>query len=163
MRRRAEPPRLSEGGLGPAHASWLRRHGQVLDRHSGLLPPIPELERVERRLPASDGTGLRQRPELVLRAVAQTSGHPQADRHLALRRDGKGHRTRHPANPQWSALPPADRNRHHGCAGGQLRVEPVELTSAQGRFTIAAAAEPQSVVLDPNTWLLVESADFVRQ
>ncbi len=48
-------------------------------------------------------------------------------------------------------------------AGGQLRVEPVELTSSQGRFTIAAAAEPQSVVLDPNTWLLVESADFVRQ
>ena len=48
-------------------------------------------------------------------------------------------------------------------AGGQIKVEPIELTGAQGRFTIKAAAEPQAVVLDPNTWLLAESADLVKQ
>jgi hypothetical protein len=47
--------------------------------------------------------------------------------------------------------------------GGQLTVEPIELTGAQGRFTLKAAAEPQAVVLDPNTWLLAESADLVKQ
>ena len=46
---------------------------------------------------------------------------------------------------------------------GQFRIEPVELTLVQGHFTIKAAAEPQSVVIDPNTWLLVESADLARQ
>jgi aminopeptidase N len=47
--------------------------------------------------------------------------------------------------------------------GGQARVQPVELTAAQGHFKIPADAEPQTVVLDPNTWLLVESIDLVRQ
>jgi aminopeptidase N len=48
-------------------------------------------------------------------------------------------------------------------AANQIRVEPVELTTAQGHFKIASQTEPQAVVLDPNTWLLVESAVLVRQ
>ncbi len=47
--------------------------------------------------------------------------------------------------------------------GNQIRVEPVELTAAQGHFQIKAGAEPHAVVLDPNTWLLVESAELVKQ
>ena len=39
----------------------------------------------------------------------------------------------------------------------------VELTGAASQFTIPAAAEPATVVLDPNTWVLVESAEFVRK
>jgi aminopeptidase N len=47
--------------------------------------------------------------------------------------------------------------------GSQMRVESIELAGAEGRFTINAAGEPQAVVLDPNTWLLAESADLVKQ
>jgi aminopeptidase N len=41
-------------------------------------------------------------------------------------------------------------------AGEQARVERVELNDRRGTFTLAADAEPVSVVLDPNTWLLHE-------
>ena len=39
----------------------------------------------------------------------------------------------------------------------------IELTGATGRFTIPSDAEPESVSLDPNTWLLVESVEFQRR
>lgn len=48
-------------------------------------------------------------------------------------------------------------------AAGQTRVERAELTSATGQLTFAADAEPSSVVLDPNTWLLLESAELVKK
>jgi aminopeptidase N len=52
-----------------------------------------------------------------------------------------------------------------GIAGpaGQTRVEHVEITATTARFTVAADAEPASVTLDPNTWLLLETVDFVKR
>jgi aminopeptidase N len=46
--------------------------------------------------------------------------------------------------------------------GAPIRVERIELTEAAGRFTIPAGAEPASVVLDPNTWVLLAKKDLVR-
>jgi aminopeptidase N len=48
-------------------------------------------------------------------------------------------------------------------AGGQPAIHRIELTGARGRFTIAAAAEPESVTVDPDSWVLVESARMVRR
>jgi aminopeptidase N len=48
-------------------------------------------------------------------------------------------------------------------AGGTAVVHRIELGAATGRFTIASSGEPESVTLDPNTWLLLESAELVRQ
>jgi aminopeptidase N len=47
--------------------------------------------------------------------------------------------------------------------GGQPIVQAVELTSAQGHFKVPVDVEPQAIVLDPNSWLLVESAELVRR
>jgi aminopeptidase N len=43
------------------------------------------------------------------------------------------------------------------------RVEKVELSAATGQFQIAAAEEPSSVTLDPNTWMLMQVAEFARR
>jgi aminopeptidase N len=43
------------------------------------------------------------------------------------------------------------------------RIERFELTGRDGRFTFAANAEPSAVVLDPNTWVLMEPPQFVRK
>jgi aminopeptidase N len=43
------------------------------------------------------------------------------------------------------------------------RIERIELTGRDGRFTLAADAEPASVVLDPNTWVLMEPPQFARK
>ena len=48
-------------------------------------------------------------------------------------------------------------------AGGDLRIERVELTGERGRFTISADREPSAIVLDPNTWTLMEAPAFVRK
>ena len=48
-------------------------------------------------------------------------------------------------------------------AGGQPVIHRVELTGASGRFTLPADAEPAAVSLDPNTWVLLESADIARK
>jgi aminopeptidase N len=48
-------------------------------------------------------------------------------------------------------------------ATGPRRIERIELTGKQGRFTIAAAAEPSAVVLDPDTWVLAETVDFAKK
>jgi len=40
------------------------------------------------------------------------------------------------------------------------RIERVELTGREGRFTFAADTEPSDVVLDPNTWVLMETPVF---
>ena len=45
---------------------------------------------------------------------------------------------------------------------GQPRIERLELTGSSGRFTFAAEAEPASVTLDPNTWVLMQS-EFVKR
>ena len=44
---------------------------------------------------------------------------------------------------------------------GQTRVERVELREPSQRFTVAVDREPQTVVLDPNTWTLMATPDFV--
>jgi aminopeptidase N len=44
-----------------------------------------------------------------------------------------------------------------------VRIERGELTAAQGRFTFASAAEPSDVVVDPNTWMLIELSEFQKK
>jgi aminopeptidase N len=46
---------------------------------------------------------------------------------------------------------------------GAPRVEKVELIAKSGRFTFAADAEPADVVLDPETWLLMEPPAFTKR
>lgn len=48
-------------------------------------------------------------------------------------------------------------------ATGQPRLERFELTGKTGTFVFAADAEPSSVSLDPNTWVLVQATEFVRR
>jgi len=43
------------------------------------------------------------------------------------------------------------------------RVERVELAGRDGRFTIGVSGEPSAVVLDPNTWVLMEPPQFARK
>ena len=47
--------------------------------------------------------------------------------------------------------------------GGRAQTERIELTEGTGRFTLAVAEEPASVTLDPNTWVLMQVAEFVRR
>ena len=49
-----------------------------------------------------------------------------------------------------------------GAATGQPRIERLELTGTSGRFRFPAEAEPVSVTLDPNTWVLMQ-ADFGKR
>ncbi len=44
-----------------------------------------------------------------------------------------------------------------------MRIERVELSQATGQFTIPADAEPSAVVLDPNTWVLMETPEFAKR
>jgi aminopeptidase N len=46
---------------------------------------------------------------------------------------------------------------------GEPRIERVELTQATGRFTFAADAEPVAVTVDPNTWVLLQTVEFVKR
>ena len=48
-------------------------------------------------------------------------------------------------------------------ATGQPRIERIELAERSGRFSFAADTEPASVTLDPNTWVLMQSAEFVKR
>ena len=52
-----------------------------------------------------------------------------------------------------------------GIAGpkGPLRIERIQLSQATGQFTISTDVEPSSVVLDPNTWVLMEPPEFVKR
>jgi aminopeptidase N len=43
------------------------------------------------------------------------------------------------------------------------RIERVELKSAQGKFSFAADTEPADVILDPNTWMLMEPPAFGKK
>jgi aminopeptidase N len=45
---------------------------------------------------------------------------------------------------------------------GPMRIERIELTQSAGRFTIAADREPQSLSLDPNTWVLMAEPVFTK-
>jgi aminopeptidase N len=44
-----------------------------------------------------------------------------------------------------------------------MRIERIDLSQATGQFTIPVDAEPSAVVLDPNTWLLMEPPEFTRR
>jgi aminopeptidase N len=48
-------------------------------------------------------------------------------------------------------------------AGDLPRIERFELKERRATFSIAAEAEPAAVVLDPNTWLLMEAGPFTRK
>jgi aminopeptidase N len=48
-------------------------------------------------------------------------------------------------------------------AGDLPRIERHELNQRRATFQIAADAEPAAVVLDPDTWLLMEAGPFVRK
>ena len=43
------------------------------------------------------------------------------------------------------------------------RIERVSLTGRETTFTIASDTEPESVTLDPGTWLLFDAGPFVRE
>jgi len=47
-------------------------------------------------------------------------------------------------------------------AGGPRRVERIDLKVRKAAFVFAADAEPVSVVLDPDTWLLMETGPFSK-
>ena len=57
----AQPLRLPEGRLGPAHAARTDRRRRVLGGDPRVLPALPESERVDRRVPPGDGAGVGQR------------------------------------------------------------------------------------------------------
>jgi aminopeptidase N len=44
-----------------------------------------------------------------------------------------------------------------------MRVEQIQLTQRAERFTLPVNAEPTAVVLDPNTWVLMENPTFARK
>jgi aminopeptidase N len=46
---------------------------------------------------------------------------------------------------------------------GPFRIERIELSQATGQFTIPSDSEPPSVVLDPNTWVLMEPPEFMKR
>ena len=46
---------------------------------------------------------------------------------------------------------------------GATRIERVEMNAKRSMFAIAADAEPSAVVFDPNTWLLMDQATFVKR
>jgi aminopeptidase N len=48
-------------------------------------------------------------------------------------------------------------------AGAAARIERFELTGRDGRYMFAAETEPASVVLDPNTWVLMDPPQFARK
>jgi len=45
----------------------------------------------------------------------------------------------------------------------QMRIEKVEITGRQHRFTFAADTQPTSVVLDPNVWALMQPPVFAKR
>jgi aminopeptidase N len=47
--------------------------------------------------------------------------------------------------------------------GAQRRIERVEMKAKRNTFSIAADKEPSAVVFDPDTWLLMDHATFVRK
>ena len=69
---RPQSVRLPEGWLDAAHAALSAGHGTLLGWHPRVLPPLSEPERVDRRSSVRDGAGFRERPVLVLRAVADS-------------------------------------------------------------------------------------------
>jgi aminopeptidase N len=48
-------------------------------------------------------------------------------------------------------------------AEGKTTITRLDLAGASARTTVPAAAEPSAVLLDPNTWVLVESVDFSKR
>jgi aminopeptidase N len=50
-----------------------------------------------------------------------------------------------------------------GAATGQPRIERIELSGPSGQFTFASDAEPISITLDPNTWVLMQLDRFTRR
>jgi aminopeptidase N len=52
-----------------------------------------------------------------------------------------------------------------GLAAGTApqRVHKIELTAASGTFSIPADVEPSAVTIDPNTWVLLESAELTKR
>jgi aminopeptidase N len=48
-------------------------------------------------------------------------------------------------------------------ATGQARIERIDLAERSGHFTLAAETEPDSVTVDPNTWVLLSAVEFVKR
>jgi hypothetical protein len=46
---------------------------------------------------------------------------------------------------------------------GEVTVRRVELLTPEGHFTIASEREPTNVIIDPNTWTLLEGANVTRR
>ena len=106
---------------------------------------------------------LGQGPALVLRAVADAQRRAGAHRQLALRRGGEAGRRRAHADAGRRTLPAAARGRDLTLPARRAAIERVELTDREGRFTFPADAEPADVMLDPNTWVLMEPPVFAKR
>ena len=100
-----------KGGLGAAHAARHDRHREVLDRDPRLLQPLSQSERLDRRLPAGDGTSRWYRVDLVLRPVAEASRDAGAERRVALRCRREAGAGRARAGPGRRAVPAPARAR----------------------------------------------------
>ena len=50
-----------------------------------------------------------------------------------------------------------------GSAAGPPRIEKIELTAPTAQFAFPADTEPTSITLDPNTWVLMQVADFIKR
>lgn len=70
-----------------------------------------------------------------------------------------GNTTRQPPESPWTLqTQPGDAYRlplELGVADG--KIEKIEMTQKQQRFEIAVDQEPSSVLLDPNTWTLIDA------
>ena len=127
----------------------------LLDRYPRVLPPLSQSERVDRRFPPGHGSGQPAcalswffeqwltRPGLPsLRGSWRYDAAAKQIRiDLAQVQTGGAYRL------------PIEFGIARG--SGQTRVERAELTAATSQFTFAADTEPASVILDPDTWLLL--------
>ena len=50
----------------------------------------------------------------------------------------------------------------HSADEGEPRIELLQVNDMTNRFSISVDREPESVVLDPDTWVLMD-ADFARR
>ena len=88
--------------------------------HDGIreyLPPLSQPERVDRRLPAGHGAGLRDGAVVVLRPVAQTRRDAATPGILALRCERETGRDRPRASAVGAGVPAAGGNRDHDRQG----------------------------------------------
>ena len=159
----AEQPGVSEGRLGAAHAARGSRHGTFLGRDPRVLPPLS-------RQNASTAE---------LRAIfEQVSGKPLGwfftqwlTRPGVPKIEGSwrylpGRKAVEVTVTQSQAAEPFRLSIDVGItakAGEPPNVERIELTGRTATKTFNVEGQPASVVIDPNTWLLMEPVAVTKR